>query len=143
MQIGPCFIQSGLQGNWVMGVERAQRGAKVVVQQKRQDDPSQQWILTNDGTVMNTASNHVIDVERGEIQSPGMGLRLSDAKDPGNNKNQVFTFNYYGTISIGANPHMVVDVPQGRAENNKPLATGHAKNPPAQNQTWSLQLPQS
>ncbi|KAL0230969.1 hypothetical protein GEMRC1_010374 [Eukaryota sp. GEM-RC1] len=57
-----------------MGVERAQRGAKVVVQQLRQGDPSQQWIVYPDGTIRNAASNHVIDVERGQIQSPGAGL---------------------------------------------------------------------
>ncbi|KAL0231271.1 hypothetical protein GEMRC1_010675 [Eukaryota sp. GEM-RC1] len=139
MQNGPCVIQSRLQGNWVMGVERAQRGAKVVVQQMRQGDPSQQWIVSPDGTIRNAASNHVIDVERGEIQSPGAGLCLWDAKNPGKNNNQVFQINQNGMICIRANPNMVIDIPQGRAENNKPLATWTAKNPPAQNQTWSLQ----
>ncbi|KAL0235931.1 hypothetical protein GEMRC1_002513 [Eukaryota sp. GEM-RC1] len=139
MQNGPCVIQSRLQGNWVMGVDKAQRGGKVVVQQMRQGDPSQQWIVSPDGTIRSAASNHVIDVEGGKIQDPGAGLCLWDAKDSGKNSNQVFQINQNGMICIQANPNMVIDVPQGRAENNKPLATWNAKNPPSENQTWSLQ----
>ncbi|KAL0244939.1 hypothetical protein GEMRC1_009019 [Eukaryota sp. GEM-RC1] len=139
MQNGPCVIRSRLQGNWVIGVDRAARGGKIVVQQMRMGDPSQQWIVSPDGTIRNAASNHVIDVERGNIHSPGAGLCLWDAKGHGSNSNQVFQINPNGMICIRANPNMVIDVPQARAHDNKPLATWTAKHPPSQNQTWEMQ----
>ncbi|KAL0213706.1 hypothetical protein P9112_005890 [Eukaryota sp. TZLM1-RC] len=136
---GPVNIISGLGNNWVLGVEhgRDPKGARVVTQQLRPNDPSQQWNIDRDGTIRHQASGLVMDVAKNEIDRAGANLVLWDR---GNNKqNQIFSVNQNGQICVRANQQMCLDVPRNQAQENQPVNLWNTKNSSAPNQTWNLQ----
>ncbi|KAL0206854.1 hypothetical protein P9112_012565 [Eukaryota sp. TZLM1-RC] len=136
---GPVNIFTRLGNNWVLGIEfgRNPKGARVVTQQLRPNDPAQQWNIDRDGTIRHQASGLVMDVERNEIHRAGAGLVLWDR---GNNKqNQIFFVNHNGQICVRANQRMCLDVPRNQAQENQPVNLWNCKNPPSPNQTWNIQ----